>query len=33
MIIIFSVCNVLEEIIREDHKGMAVPLENNETCF
>ena len=30
MIIIFSVCNVLEEIIREDHKGMAVLLENNE---
>lgn len=30
MIIIFSVCNVLEEIIREEHKGMAVPLENNE---
>lgn len=23
MIIIFSVCNVLEEIIREEHKGMA----------
>lgn len=30
MIIIFSICNVLEEIIREEHRGMAVSLENNE---
>ena len=29
-LIIFSVCNVLEEIIREEFQGLAVPLENNE---
>lgn len=30
MLIVFSVCNVLEEIIREEDQGIAVPIENNE---
>lgn len=30
MLIHFSVCNVLEEIVREEHQGMAAALENNE---
>lgn len=29
-LVIFSVCNVLEEIIREEYQGLAVPLEQNE---